>query len=97
MLCFVGLVFRGMRVGVGVGYGLSLAFLGDSCKPDSSAYLEPNSQSLQKTIGEVGARTYLEPIRNSMQKPIGGRSKIPKRGMSVLAFSAAINRRIRLL
>ncbi len=52
--------------------------------------LEPNSQSLQKTVGEGGrigafspqnhvekdakTRTYLEPNRDSMHEPIGGRS-----------------------
>ena len=46
-------------------------------------------------IGNLAA--YLEPNSNSLQKPIGGRSKIPKGGRSVLAFSAAINGRIRLL
>ena len=52
------------------------------------SYLEPNSQSMQKTIEgllvlellatngmlEKEARTYLERIRNSMQKPIEGLS-----------------------
>jgi hypothetical protein len=45
--------------------------------------------------------TYLVPNRNSLQKPIGGRSLLasfqvrnggdPKRGRSVLAFTAAIS------
>ena len=34
-------------------------------------------------------RAYLVPIRNSLQKPIGGVGRqMPKRGRSVLAFSA---------
>jgi len=51
------------------------------------AYLEPNSQSMQKNRRGVGSllavfstnsmlktRTYLEPNSSSLQKPIGGRS-----------------------
>ena len=59
------------------------------CTGNTPSYLEPNSQSLQKTIEGVYRvsafrsrwqvrkvrQAYLEPIRNSMQIPIEGLSK----------------------
>jgi hypothetical protein len=66
------------------------------------AYLEPNSQSMQKTRREVGSllvfftvngmlknrhQAYLEPIRDSMQKPIGGRSVLAEQHAKRMLFS----------
>jgi hypothetical protein len=59
-------------------------------KPAQPAYLEPNSQSMQKNRRRgrslltknkpnsmLKTRTYLEPNRNSLQKPIEGLSAQP--------------------
>ena len=80
---------------LGVRYDLRFAFPGDSCKPTSSAYLEPIRSLIadlcRNDRGGGSSPAYLEPIRNSLQKPIGGRQKSPKRGRSVLAENKLIS------
>jgi hypothetical protein len=49
------------------------------------------TEKKQKTAKKQNNAHPSEPNRNSLQEPIGGRSKIPKGGRSVLAFSAIIS------
>ena len=66
---------------------------------EEPAYLEPSSQSLQKTVERVyqhsgePSRAYLEPIRDSMQKPIEGEVSHPKNVGGGVAIGAKTNQK----